>query len=520
MAQDLLYRGGFWMEGRIDNYNDMKEIRRMLQQLTERVARIEARTQIGKSSDGERCVNPYLNRVARIDTLSRGSLDGEYEGDSPFHYCASLCESSEEGHGYSHCVFEAEEAKKGSKLFTAQYPSSFHLESQTMQHTHLCFIFSDKEFVDLRDKAWFRATIVTSPTNSASKKRKRALVEYESLVTEDGSQQLKDDNNSKYRVVFENPPDLIEFERERLRLHQDWDAGKWVRPNKQNCDVGCNSLPHNIHISGQFYMVMAAAATSGNYPKSVKLHSSKFVRSRVIASGLYPMFYKPPHAFRLKLSSSSCFFCIPQPLLVNNFKTMTWSIRSSVDSSGLDPSPTNGTTGTTRLIRAIQAIQTKLGGKIRELRRGFLFKVLFFLVGFYCATAYATVIGQTGDWDILSAAFAVVVVEGIGALMYKASLPLLMKTRSLITMFNYWKAGLSMGHDLTAIVGMGRRNGSIGGIAAALGKKKTEEVGATMKFKSTGKKMLLKMGRKGKFSLCHVGEHGLETQISPRNNLP
>ncbi|XP_034205976.1 ycf20-like protein isoform X1 [Prunus dulcis] len=195
----------------------------------------------------------------------------------------------------------------------------------------------------------------------------------------------------------------------------------------------------------RLYMVMAAAVTSGNYPKSVKLHSSKFVRSRVIALGLYPMFYKPPHAFRLKLSSSSCFFCIPQPLLVNNFKRMTWSIRSSVDSSGLDPSPTNGTTGTTRLIRAIQAIQTKLGGKIRELRRGFLFKVLFFLVGFYCATAYATVIGQTGDWDILSAAFAVVVVEGIGALMYKASLPLLMKTRSLITMFNYWKAGLSMG---------------------------------------------------------------------------
>ncbi|CAL2257110.1 unnamed protein product [Prunus armeniaca] len=106
MTQDLLYRGGFWMEGRVDNYNDMEEIRRMLRQLTECVARIEARTQIGKSSDGERCVNPYLNRVARIDTLSRGSLDGEYEGDSPFHYCASLCESSEEGHDYSHCVFE------------------------------------------------------------------------------------------------------------------------------------------------------------------------------------------------------------------------------------------------------------------------------------------------------------------------------------------------------------------------------------------------------------------------------
>ncbi|ONI08279.1 hypothetical protein PRUPE_5G169200 [Prunus persica] len=41
-----------------------------------------------------------------IDTLSRESLDGEYEGDNPFHYCAPLCESSEERHGYSHCVFE------------------------------------------------------------------------------------------------------------------------------------------------------------------------------------------------------------------------------------------------------------------------------------------------------------------------------------------------------------------------------------------------------------------------------
>lgn len=116
-----------------------------------------------------------------------------------------------------------------------------------------------------------------------------------------------------------------------------------------------------------------------------------------------------------------------------------------MDSSGLDPSPRNGSTGTTRLIRAIQAIQTKLGVKIQQLRRGFPMKLLFFLVGFYCATAYATVIGQTGDWDILSAAFAVVIVEGIGALMYKGSIPFVKKTRNLITMFNYWKAGLSMG---------------------------------------------------------------------------
>ena len=72
-------------------------------------------------------------------------------------------------------------------------------------------------------------------------------------------------------------------------------------------------------------------------------------------------------------------------------------------------------------------------------------KLLFFLVGFYCATAFATVIGQTGDWDILSAALAVAVVEGIGAVMYKASFTLLNSIRSLITMFNYWKAGLCLG---------------------------------------------------------------------------
>ncbi|XP_009363110.2 DUF724 domain-containing protein 3 isoform X2 [Pyrus x bretschneideri] len=124
--------------------------------------------------------------------------------------------------------------------------------------------------------AWFRATIVTSPTNSSSKKRKRALVEYKNLVTEDGSKQLKEyvdsvnlrptppqladrnfyvgdvvdadyrdgwwtgvvgealDSNSKYRVVFTNPPDLIEFQKERLRLHQDWVNGEWVRTNKQD----------------------------------------------------------------------------------------------------------------------------------------------------------------------------------------------------------------------------------------------------------------------------------------------
>ncbi|KAK8484498.1 hypothetical protein V6N13_065835 [Hibiscus sabdariffa] len=144
-----------------------------------------------------------------------------------------------------------------------------------------------------------------------------------------------------------------------------------------------------------------------------------------------------PCSFGLKLHSQPCF------LHVNNSGRMEWSIRSSVDGSGFDPSSSNG--GRPRLIRAIQGIQTKLGVRFQELRKNLPMKILFFLVGFYCATAFATVIGQTGDWDILSAALAVFIVEGIGALMYRASLPLLNSVRNLITMFNYWKAGLSLG---------------------------------------------------------------------------
>lgn len=127
-------------------------------------------------------------------------------------------------------------------------------------------------------------------------------------------------------------------------------------------------------------------------------------------------------------------------------RKVVWSIRSNADGSGgLDPSSMNTTSSGTRLIRTIRNIQSELGKKIQEIRKNLPIKLLFFLVGFYCATAFATVIGQTGDWDILSAALAVVVVEAIGALMYKASLPLFSNIRSLITMFNYWKAGLSLG---------------------------------------------------------------------------
>lgn len=65
---------------------------------------------------------------------------------------------------------------------------------------------------------------------------------------------------------------------------------------------------------------MATAITWPNYPRNVKLLSSKCVSSRVIAQGLYAMSHKPAGTFGKKLNSRCYFFYIPQPLLVNNFK--------------------------------------------------------------------------------------------------------------------------------------------------------------------------------------------------------
>ncbi|KAK0582514.1 hypothetical protein LWI29_026404 [Acer saccharum] len=209
----------------------------------------------------------------------------------------------------------------------------------------------------------------------------------------------------------------------------------------------CKKL--TILIDDGSYMMMETTMMLPMYPRSGKLSLAdlKFDRSRAAVVVLAACFHKTAGVSGHKFYSRCCFVHVAQPFLVNDLKRMTWSIGSSVGGGTIDPSSAdspNGGTGT-RLIRAILAFQTKLGARIKELRKNLPMKVFFFLVGFYCATAFATVIGQTGDWDILSAALAVVVVEGIGALMYKGSFPLLNKIRSLITMFNYWKAGLSLG---------------------------------------------------------------------------
>uniref|UniRef100_A0A1D1YYM9 Ycf20-like protein n=1 Tax=Anthurium amnicola TaxID=1678845 RepID=A0A1D1YYM9_9ARAE len=180
-----------------------------------------------------------------------------------------------------------------------------------------------------------------------------------------------------------------------------------------------------------------------NFSYNIILPSSRYSRSSVMLLG-----HKIACHFSQRLSPQHCFLC-KVALHVNNSRYMSSSVKSMVGDGNADP-PGSDSDGGPRLVREIQSLQTKLSARLEKLKKDWPMKVLFFLVGFYCATAFATVIGQTGDWDILSAGLAVVIVEGIGALMYRASFPLREKIRGLITMFNYWKAGLSLGLFLDA----------------------------------------------------------------------
>ncbi|XP_076930831.1 uncharacterized protein ycf20-like isoform X2 [Bidens hawaiensis] len=190
-------------------------------------------------------------------------------------------------------------------------------------------------------------------------------------------------------------------------------------------------------------MVPISLMPSPGYPNN--LYSIGYLRSNVSSVTSSSDLLRTSYSLQKTLYARFWIFHLTQPFFLKDSKRMMWHIRSSADGGGFNPSSSNNNSNGTRLIRAIQAFQNKLNARIKELRKDLPMKLLFFLTGFYCSTAFATVIGQTGDWDILSAALAVAVVEGIGALMYTGSVPLVNKVRKLITMFNYWKSGLTMG---------------------------------------------------------------------------
>ncbi|CAL1408600.1 unnamed protein product [Linum trigynum] len=105
--------------------------------------------------------------------------------------------------------------------------------------------------------------------------------------------------------------------------------------------------------------------------------------------------------------------------------------------------------GGTRLGRIVSAGGRQLLDKLNSTRKNFPMKVFLLLLGFYTANALATILGQTGDWDVLVAGVVVAAIEGIGVLMYgkirPASLSKDERFRYFVGMLNFWKAGVCLG---------------------------------------------------------------------------
>lgn len=67
--------------------------------------------------------------------------------------------------------------------------------------------------------------------------------------------------------------------------------------------------------------------------------------------------------------------------------------------------------GRTRLGRLIQAAARELLEKLKSGRTNSPTKVFLLLLGFYTSNALETILGQTGDWDVLVAAVIVAAIE-------------------------------------------------------------------------------------------------------------
>ncbi|MCO5595889.1 hypothetical protein L7F22_049940 [Adiantum nelumboides] len=97
----------------------------------------------------------------------------------------------------------------------------------------------------------------------------------------------------------------------------------------------------------------------------------------------------------------------------------------------------------TRLSQVLVKRRTELVGKINEGRKKLPMKIFLVLLGFYAANALATILGQTGDWDVLVAGIVVAIIELIGSFMYQKGWT--GRFKWLLIMVNYWKAGFTLG---------------------------------------------------------------------------
>ncbi|KDP26911.1 hypothetical protein JCGZ_18069 [Jatropha curcas] len=143
------------------------------------------------------------------------------------------------------------------------------------------------------------------------------------------------------------------------------------------------------------------------------------------------------------------------PFLKQRFqlRRCDWRIPFALDTGGIagngGPENLDGDSsglGGTRLGRIVSAGSRQLLQKLNSARKNFPMKIFLLLLGFYTANALATILGQTGDWDVLVAGVVVAAIEGIGMLMYKKPTSLSTgRLQSFVVMVNYWKAGVCLG---------------------------------------------------------------------------
>lgn len=101
----------------------------------------------------------------------------------------------------------------------------------------------------------------------------------------------------------------------------------------------------------------------------------------------------------------------------------------------------------TRLSRLAVSLFSSFIEKLRKARKRAPMKIFSLLLGYYSANALSTLVGQTGDWDVLVVGLAVALMEVISFLAYR--LPaMLSKFEEFLSMLNFWKIGLSLGFIL------------------------------------------------------------------------
>ncbi|OAY34201.1 ycf20-like protein [Manihot esculenta] len=142
------------------------------------------------------------------------------------------------------------------------------------------------------------------------------------------------------------------------------------------------------------------------------------------------------------------------PFLIKRFQLRKhdWRILFALDTGGLsgnggqDNLDGESGLGGTRLGRIVSAGGQRLLQKLNSARKNFPMKIFLLLLGFYTANALSTILGQTGDWDVLVAGVVVAAIEGIGMLMYRKPSSLSTgRLQSFVVMMNYWKAGVCLG---------------------------------------------------------------------------